>query len=351
MKHFVVSEEGTSSTLATLIDPVFARQSVRDTFVKSLCAKLRSEGVKVDETGVKDVRCEYDGMDIVALWGNWLLVFENKVSSQSISPGQLSKYYQRLKRFIHEKRKLFGVHKLSNERIAFVFLTPKDFDGMPEFESFKVDTARGDRKVHLSWESHILPYLKNGLDTDSDDAFHALIEDCLRRTEQILAERQQRGKVEQTPKRAIMKQLLNDVQEYATKIIEHENLGKFSYADTTIEQRYGRIGGSNGNVYVNLHEDNTTVGQEENGIVDFSIQFRVANKAPVSAKDRFEHCSKAYWSTVLHLDEDKIELDIFDHSVRYANQLEYSDHLVKNIGSLYVRFLVAAQSFTRDTNE
>ncbi len=54
---------------------------------------------------------------------------------------------------------------------------------------------------------------------------------------------------------------------------------------------------------------------------------------------------------IIEKSEDKIELDISDHSVRYANQLEYSEHLVKNIGSLYVRFLVAAQSFTRDTNE
>ncbi len=75
---------------------------------------------------------------------DWVVLIENKIKSGSITPGQLSNYYAKLR------------NNQDNQQanILLVYLTPKPGTGQAEFMQMKnsPDLAEGDYLVHLSWD-------------------------------------------------------------------------------------------------------------------------------------------------------------------------------------------------------
>ena len=197
MKFFVASEPGTSALLATLLDPELVH-SCRDAFLTCFTARLAAAEVVVEASGPQTVQCEYYGYDLIAKWGEWTILIENKVAGASIRPGQLASYYKDVC-----QRKDSGelaTDNLAGKNICMVFLTPAQNTGQSEFGSLKVDEARGDKKVLLSWGDILDDIGKAFRDDSPVDPYVSLIRPGMVLTKELVS-RPRGPKYVNTPER------------------------------------------------------------------------------------------------------------------------------------------------------
>jgi hypothetical protein len=288
MKFFVTREGGTSSLLATAFDPQQFKDERQRAFRERFCGRLRKAGVDLSAAdGPSRVEQEYGGMDLVMVWSRWILIIENKVAYASITPNQLQRYYKSvLKQMKHGT--FLKDKDAANKRICVVFLTPTANMGLHEFASLELkdtDGERKDTKVHMSWEA-MLDDLRQAFPADSaGDPLGKLIQHGCTLSDSILERNRDKSpKFIETDERNATKEFLRDVKTKIKGLMQFDKIFKLNdWKDPDHDLLYGNIAGDDGNVYFTANAAGTNLLNKEQGILNGSLDFRVAGKAgPVS---------------------------------------------------------------------
>ena len=116
-------------------------------FWERFCKHLKPAGVELPcDHGPQIVLQEYKNVDLVMVWGEWILLVENKVAAASITRGQLVRYYQdtlaAMEQGIFLKSEDMEPEDIRNKRICIVYLTPTRKMGTAEFKSTKLKTCK-----------------------------------------------------------------------------------------------------------------------------------------------------------------------------------------------------------------
>ena len=92
LNHLIADKVGTSAFLATIFDPgntdvafVHARKAIADEFGDC--------GIAFSKDTPSLVLREYLNIDLIVVWKPWTILIENKVTTASITGGQLNDYY------------------------------------------------------------------------------------------------------------------------------------------------------------------------------------------------------------------------------------------------------------------
>ncbi len=202
MKFFVSREEGTTSLLATALDPQLGDERQR-VFRKKFCDHLSPKVILSPDDGPSVVLTEYSSMDLVMVWSEWLIVVENKVTAASVREEQLAGYYRDvLKKLGKKDRKFLGAkdqkrfefkldeNELRKKRICIILVTPTRNLGRLglAFSAVVGKHKRQDEKLPLSWPV-ILDDLSESFPCKPNDPFGKVIRDAVERTRRILEDR------------------------------------------------------------------------------------------------------------------------------------------------------------------
>jgi hypothetical protein len=346
LKFFVTDEVGTSSLLATAVDPQFAHHGQRQ-FREKFCARLKPAGVVLSpDDGPQLVRQEYLSVDLVMAWGEWILLLENKVAAASITRNQLKKEY-RIALTELERGKVLGVTNCQRMRICVIYLTPTDSSGCVEFDSLELSSKRSDAKVHLSWKD-VLDDLRQAFpDEDSNDLLRAFIQGGCQLTETILSERSKPA-ITESLERGEMKKFMKSVRRRIVNMLGFEPTLKLTdWRDPGRDELYGHIGGDLGNVYLNVYADGTDLLNNEQTRVHGRISFKVAGKAPMTRLDDFRSYPLETWARILGFNsDDQVTLDIDRCEFSVERDWEgQSIELAEQLASLVCRFMLVFRTF------
>jgi len=156
LRHFIVEETGTTRFLATMVEPYPDEriQGVQRTLWKRLHEYFAERALVLQDSIPQIVRPGYEAggreIDLIIVWGGWLLALENKVRAQSIQPGQIQRQYDNIKNDIvagNWDDEAYG----ADTKVCVVFLVPKEGVGTGEFSRLKVKEEEGDRKLYVTW--------------------------------------------------------------------------------------------------------------------------------------------------------------------------------------------------------
>ncbi len=346
MKFFVTDEDGTSALFATAFDPQLADNRQKPLWEK-FCNHLQSMGVDLpSENGPQIVLQQYSNIDLLMLWGDWVLLIENKVAAASITRGQLSRYYrsavQEMERGMFLASEGVEPEDARRKRICVVYLTPTKNTGTEEFTSTMLEPDRTDAKVHLSWED-VLEVLRDCFPGSSpSDALGRLVQDGCRLTEDILRQRS-KPVIEETDQRVKMKAFLTDVRDAVETMLAFQpNVRLRIWRDRNVDQLYGNIGGGNGNVYFTILADRTPdFSNLDNVVLQGSVSFSVAGKAIRKRREDFCAVRATDCGAFFGLNPDNLKIDEERCSVMLENVWRGTHaELVEEIASLFCRFLL-----------
>jgi len=156
-------------------------QISRSAFPAKCAAVGQSCGCQGDQRSYSDI-------DLLAVWGDWVLLFATKFPGDEIVPGELAFVYRSALQMFETDGlfpKRFTSNGLTLARLCLIYLTPTEQTGIEEFDSFEVAAFRDDAKVKLTWESiltgvfHAFP--------DDRDALGRIIRDSGVITRRIVA--------------------------------------------------------------------------------------------------------------------------------------------------------------------
>ncbi|RYZ92936.1 MAG: hypothetical protein EOP06_02650 [Proteobacteria bacterium] len=169
-KHLVADEVGTSAFLATILDPAFDHPVFCE--ARSAIAQLLDEkGLRLTSPAPTLVDPEYFNIDIVTLWSGWTILIENKISSASVTRGQLNEYYSGCLLQLERNAFLNDVDPpVSMQPVCMIYLTPTVSVGGIEFRSLDLMSTRGDKKIHIGWNeilTRLLPICEDQDDVPS----------------------------------------------------------------------------------------------------------------------------------------------------------------------------------------
>ena len=356
MQFFVTREEGTSSLLATALDPQCADKDKRQRlFREKFCTRLRAWGVDLLADGPAPVLLEHRGMDLLMVWGDWILILENKVAAASITRGQLQGYYDAAvtKKGRLDQQRLGGLslnpNEIRNKRICIVFVTPKE-TGDEEFRSVRLNKDRTDAKVHLSWQD-LLDDLDHAFpEGTASDPFGTAIRDACKRTAELL----EKYRVEPPiwpPERVASKRFVEDVRLQVEGMIRRfqPDLKLYVSPDSKFDQLYGHIGGNSGNVDFRLWPTDTTLVNQDNTILNGWVRFKITDKAIGKRSEEFSAVPVEIWASILGLSSDGLRYDEDECSVTHERRWSgRRDDLVKELASLFSRCLMVFRPFMAD---
>lgn len=346
LKFFVTDEVGTTSLLASALDPQFAHQGQQQ-FRERFCERLRSAGVDLSpDSGPQVVRLEYLSVDLVMAWGEWILLLENKVAAASITRNQLKKeYHVALKEM--ERGTLLNLEDCRNKRICVIYLTPTDSTGTVEFNSLELHSERRDAKVHLSWKA-VLDDLRQAFpEGTSDDLLGAFIRGGCQLTEQILANHLAR-KTEETLEREAIKTFMRLVRGKINEMLRFDQTLKLTdWRDPRRDEVYGHIGGDYGNVYLDVLADGTDLMDAEHSRVRGTVSFKVAGKATKARQDEFCSFPLENWTRILGCNpDDQATLDCNRCELYVERDWEgQAAELADQLAALFCRFLLVFRPF------
>ena len=346
MKYFIREEGGTSSLLATLFDPQL-KQPSKVEFLQTFCERLKSKGVSLSLDGPQVVKQEYMDIDIVMIWGDWIVVLENKISAASITRHQLQKYYNSITGKI-SKGGFLGEKQAQGKHICIIYLTPTQGIGLTEYESLKLNEERQDAKIHLSWQVLLHDIEEIFRKEPATDPYVKLVRDGIELTSQLLKENTKREpKIKETQKRIRMKSFVLEVEQLIRGIMQPEPTLQLNlWRDKQLDQLYGNLDGKNTNIYFNLWEEGTSIPKKGTLKLQATFSATVAGKAPRSYKVKFDEFAASYWSTMLALGSDAVAVDKQKHTayVEVTWSGERSQR-VQDAAALFCRFLITFRPF------
>ncbi len=348
MKHFVTGEGGTTSLLATALDPA-GKHPGREAFRAQFTSMI---GLPLSSIGPVLVKLEYMAIDLVMIWDDWVVLLENKVSGAAITHNQLNRYYNATVREL-ENGKFAGRSSMGKAHICVVFVTPTKGTGVQEFKSLElVDSGRNkDRKVHLSWDTGLLKALQASFkEGPSDDALTRLVCDGCTMTADILKYHEREGpKTVKNAKRIAIEDFMKDVRERLRKLMRLERDLKLTrWRSPRLEQVYGHIEGDNANVYFGILPDKTNVTTSKDAILDCMLELKIARKAPESYRKTFELISRDEWATMLGVKTKDIDIDGARHAVILSGLWSGSrDELLDKSALAFCRALRTFRPFMR----
>ena len=349
MKYFINDEVGTSSLLATLFNPEF-KQPGQVEFLQVFCKMLKSEGVSLSTDGPPVVKPEYMDMDIVMLWDDWILLLENKLSSASITRYQLQRYYKSITEKI-SKGGFLGIKQDQSNHICIIYLTPTKSIGGAEFNSLHLNEERQDAKIHLSWEVLLLDIEKIFRKEPITDPYVRLVHDGIELTNKLLKSKPV-PTVPETEIRIAMKSFIDKVEQRIRVIMQLETtLQLMLWRDIRADQLYGNVSGKNANVYLDIIEEGTSIPEEGTLHLRLGFSGRVANKAPSAYKKQFNKYEASYWSAMLALDQNALEVDTQKCSA--SVEVDWSgerSQLIQDAAALFCRFLITFRPFMGESN-
>lgn len=311
MKYFIREEGGTSSLLATLFDPQL-KQPSQAKFRRAFCKRLKPEEISLSVHGPQVVKQEYMDMDIVMIWGDWIVVFENKISAASITRYQLQKYYNSITGKI-SKGSFLGEKQAQSKHICIVYLTPTQGIGLTEYESLKLNEERQDAKIHLSWEVLLHDIEEIFRKEPATDPYAKLVRDGIELTNKLLKSKRV-PPVPETEIRIRMNEFMSEVEERIRDMMRFEPTLRLTlWRDKQADQRYGNLDGNNANVYISLMEEGTSIPEEGNLHLRIGFMGKVADKAPREYKKKFNEYPASYWSAMLAIDKDTLVVDAQKH--------------------------------------
>jgi PD-(D/E)XK nuclease superfamily len=336
MKHFVVDENGTSCLLATILDPCFAdpRQAV---FRESFRSRLLAVGIDVStEMGPSTIRPEYLNVDLAMLWGDWIVLLENKVAAASITRNQLAIYYDIALKQMQSGSFLDVAVPLAC-RIAVVYLTPVVTVGAIEFASLTLRPDRRDAKLHLAW-ADLIDDAWRAFPGTSTDSFGKLVVDGVKRTAEILSTRPI-PKIAETPARIATISLLRAIRGQVIEMMAHESDLRLLEWLGENQGIYGNIGGSDANVYLN----DVVIGADALDPSKIRLRavfsFRAAERAPKAKRDLFAAFRTNHWEQALALPAGTLAIDKRGYVIHEVLRDGVFQQIVDDLAALFCRFL------------
>jgi hypothetical protein len=283
------------------------------------------------------------------VWGEWVFLIENKVADASITRNQLNKYYRAILKSM-DRGTFLPMHECGKKRVCVIYLTPKETSGVTEFASLELESARQDKKVHLSWNAILDDLKQSFVERDTTDSFGILIRHASELTQDILTER---GKNERktvlTPERSATRDFLRDARKAIDETMRFIRSPLYKLTDwnaPNLDEIYGNIASDFGNVYFTVFPNNTTLVDRDDARVNGSIAFKIAGKAPKSRQEMLHSVAPNHWAPVLGIPHDSLRIDegnsrlVFEH----VWQGKYID-VLDQVTSLFCRFLLAFRPF------
>jgi len=349
MKFFVTDEPGTSSLLATVFDSEFMHEG-QDEFRRRFSERLAAQDVILPAEGKPDiVRPEYLNVDLVLVWGQWILLIENKVSRAAVARRQLTRYYQAVLKSI--SRGIFlGQDAYRNHDICVIYLTPTENIGASEFASLQLAEDRNDKKVHLSWTAISADLEASFPSHDQDDSYARLIWDGCQSTKEILQKNATKIITEETPERVATKVFLDRMQKKVADMMRLQTgLKLMRWKDPRIDELYAQLGGNYGNVYFNILEQGTDLTNEDDAILNGSVEFWIARKTLKRYRHKFASFPRHYWTEMLGLPDGALEIRDHEGGILLENTWSGTcEELERELVGLFCRFLMVCRPFMVD---
>ena len=346
MRFFVTDELGTSSLLATAFDSGFMHEG-QSRFWRMFSERLAAQDVVLPAESKPDiVRPEYRNVDLVLVWGQWILLIENKVSRAAITRRQLTRYYKATLKSI-SRGVFLDSDTYSNHDICVVYVTPTESTGAAEFASLQLAEDRKDKKVHLPWAAMLDDLEASFSPHDENDPYARLIRDGCLLTKDLLQKNDAKCKTEETLERIATKAFLDRTQKKVADMMGLETALKLMrWKDPRLDQLYGQLGGDNANVYLDVLDQGTDLTNEDDAVLNGSVQFWIARKALRKYRGRFTSYPRHYWAEMLGLADDTLEIRGHDGKILLENTWSGTcEELERELAGLFCRFLLVCRPF------
>ena len=348
LRHLVNDELGASSLLATLLDPAF-NHPLQLEFLNHMRGLLREVSIDVPDVSPTKVFCEYRLIDVLVVWGNWILAIENKVAAASISRGQLKRYYHRLVHSI-SRDDILGIPD-GSAQIGIVFLTPTPGMGGTEFQSLELDSQRSDGKLHLSW-SGLLDWLDDHRSAGSDDTYRRVIQDGASQVHAILTDRSQTKTVYDENRqgmREFISELKNTIQ---VTLRPNGSMKIIDWHDPQLELIYTNVSGGSANVYFKILAKDSDCSDPGELDMNILFEFKVAAKAPAWLKQWFSDQDHRRFAGLIGLLEKAIAVDTDRGSIKFEQRLQGTRlELVEDVANTFFRLVFTFGSLIRMKEE
>lgn len=295
--------------------------------------------IELSPAGPHSIALEEYGFDVLALWDEWAVVIEAKITAGALRAGQLQANYEKACDLLKRK------HFKSASRILMVFVTPKDIGG-EEFQRLKVD---GNAKAHhLHWED-LVHYLKENvpsLPLDDASFFCGLVARVAPRLLALLEEKRQYGLIQWTPERRECQKFTHEVQDFVRERFRHPEL-RFNprWSGREFDEVSANFGGERaGNVYFRVYS-NAVISYDEHGeaVLKGCLFFKVTQKGRRSKSAVFLELVKSEFATRLRLpDTDWGDLHTDEQQLQVSWKIDRTGmraDLVHAVASAFCSFL------------
>jgi len=335
MKHFIDGEGGASSLLASLFERDFKNEEFWRIFKK----RLHKHGISLTDDAPELVKREYENLDLVVLWSDWLLVWENKVARGSIyKKGQLTEYYDKLIHNMPYTSFLKG--KAKGKKICIIYITPGN-SGKVEFESLKVDDPP-NKKIRLSWSDMIEDIEMAFNCADNCELYNKIVLFGCQRVKEVIKE-----KNSTTPKSTIdekkhyLKSLLKNIELKIRTMMENEPTLKMSpWEDAKLVMFDSHVDGRRETLSLVLNKNTSNTDDKEEPTVACRIQIAVGRAKRVIYRDILGKFSEQQLSVILGVEAGGIKIDGNSGIVKWEGTIaKQREEIVDALAGLYCRFV------------
>jgi hypothetical protein len=363
MKFFVSSEAGTTSLLATALargydDP---RQPQ---FRKAFCKRVERQSSQVvlsPEAGPSVVLLEYDCMDLLMVWSDWIIIVENKVADKSVDETQLPRYYHYVRKQLGKKKGEFlgtkdqKTYEFSLDRdalrkkaqICVVLLTPADNPGRLQLalDAVELHEKRNDQAIRLSWPCILADLKASFTNPTANDRFGCVIYDGVERTYKVIAEHA--SKWELDVKRNRTKKFLEEVwTQVATLLkptVQDKRLLKLGISQSEKCDSFESHFGNNGCLLkLELVASQTDLCDRGKANLKGCLRFTMPPKV---IKRRGKDFNAIAWVEKLCVEAGSLKVIAEKCCVNYPIELAERAHDADAIARLFCKFWIAFKPF------
>jgi len=360
LRHFIVEETGTTRFLATMLEPHPNEtiQGVQRTLWKRLHQYFAERAVVLQDSIPQTVCPGYEAggreIDLIIIWGGWLVALENKVRAQSIRPGQIQRQYDVIKNDIvagHWDDEGYGAHT----RVCMVFLVPKEGVGVGELERLQVKEEEGDRKLYITW-TDLLDWLSDlhwPTDLEEGIVMSRLARDGITLIERIIETGVYRSPVyPPTPARQRLRDFMRSLQneiEYRSRELALPSPIHFKpkWSSRDLEEIYACLEGFHGrSVYLQVAEQNE-LDDERAWNLAGRLYFKIEKRGRAICLPRLRKLTDAQISEALA--PYCIDLGDWEDLIRSEDEVSQSFNLQGSVDKLHdvlvMRFLGFVNAF------
>jgi PD-(D/E)XK nuclease superfamily len=342
--HFLIRDEfGVSGFLASVLDPAAGNPRQRR-FWQAFAEQV---DLPPDELP-RIVDCEVEGIDVLLLTSKACVIIENKIAAASITPGQLTRYYDLVLDRI-EKRGTLGGHRVPATAICVVvYLTPGINVGRGEFDSLRLRRV-GDRKKQLTWGT-VFDCISSAFPGGEDGiGFEATVRAGLARTRALIDQKAENApKTVMDPKRLALEDFVKTVE---TRVRELTGTGvdlKLTWwKGPAVIQVYGGLDGTDGgNVYLTVDPERSSV-EGDVVTVEGSVEFKVTDRGGAKQRTRFRAIPQEFWRVMLGLPGRRLAHDT-ERCTLTARETWSGPRteILESVSATFLRFLVTSRRLT-----